>query len=156
MEVKANTLKVVCVLACALMAGQVLAQTGGCCAGGVGAKATMGLGERSPAAANLTLDPAWSIYEFQRDGVTYLQINDVAGEVRAVVARVDNALWVLPMGKDADRVTVPAANTIWASSSTTSATDLGPNAKMVYQTAHFTVHVERQANVERWKVSPTR
>ncbi|GAE49178.1 hypothetical protein XPR_1811 [Xanthomonas arboricola pv. pruni MAFF 301420] len=116
----------------------------------------MGLGERSPAAANLTLDPAWSIYEFQRDGVTYLQINDVAGGVRAVVARVDNALWVLPMGKDADRVTIPAANTIWANSSATSATELGPNAQMVYQTAHFTVHVERKANVERWNVSPTR
>ncbi|PPU71376.1 hypothetical protein XmelCFBP4644_16780 [Xanthomonas melonis] len=156
MEVKANTLKVMCILACALMAGQVSAQTGGCCAGGVGAQATMGLGGRSPAAANLTLDPAWSIYEFQRDGVTYLQINDVAGEVRAVVARVDNALWVLPMGKDADRVIVPAANTIWASSSTTSPAELGPSAKMVYQTAHFTVRVERQANVERWKISPTR
>ncbi|XHH28038.1 hypothetical protein WIW49_11310 [Xanthomonas euroxanthea] len=80
MEIKANTLKVMCALACALIAGQVSAQTGGCCAGGVGANATMGLGERNPAVANLTLDPAWSIYEFQRDGVTYLQINDVAGE----------------------------------------------------------------------------
>ena len=157
MEVKSNVLKAICVLGCALLAGQVSAQTGGCCAGGVGARATNGLGERSPASAtNLALDAAWSIYEFQRDGVTYLHINDTAGSVRAVVARVDNALWVLPMGKDADRVILPAANSIWANATpATSSTDLGPGAKVVYRTANFTVHVERQANAERWKVAPS-
>ncbi|ASK96486.1 hypothetical protein XcvCFBP7112P_09625 [Xanthomonas citri pv. vignicola] len=152
-----TALKAVCALAGLLMAGQAFAQTGGCCAGGVGANATSGLGERNPKAAiNLALDPAWSIYEFQRDGVTYLQINDTEGAVRAVVARVDNAMWVLPMGKDADRVALPSVNSIWArpTSAANSAT-LGPNAHMVYQTANFTVHVERQANAELWKVSPS-
>ncbi|WP_115511924.1 MULTISPECIES: hypothetical protein [Xanthomonas] len=157
MEVKSNVLKALLVLGCASLAGHVSAQSGGCCAGGVGARATNGLGERSPAAAtNLALDSAWSIYEFQRDGVTYLQINDTAGLVRAVVARVDNALWTLPMGKDADRVILPAANSIWADTApTTSSDELGPSAKVVYRTENFTVHVERQANGERWKVAPS-
>ncbi|WP_082925670.1 hypothetical protein [Xanthomonas nasturtii] len=150
-------MKTICFLAGVLMVGQVFAQTGGCCAGGIGARATSGLGERNPTAAtNLTLDPAWSIYEFQRDGVTYLQINDTEGTVRAVVARVDEAMWVLPMGKDADRVILPTVNSIWAGSTPTAAvTALGPNARLVYRTANFTVHVERQANAENWKVSPS-
>lgn len=58
-----------------------------------------GLGESNPKAANLTMDPSLAIYELHRDGVTYLQINDVTGVVHAVVARVDNALWTLPMGR---------------------------------------------------------
>ncbi|WP_237715463.1 hypothetical protein, partial [Xanthomonas phaseoli] len=118
--------------------------------------ATTGLGERSPsAAANLTLDPAWPIYEFQRDGVTYLQINDASGGVRAVVARIDNAMWVLPMGKDADRVSVPSANTLWGSPTSAANAEPSANARMIYRTAHFTVQVERQANEEHWKVSPS-
>ncbi|KAB0531391.1 hypothetical protein CAI18_11315 [Xanthomonas citri pv. punicae] len=157
MRTKKNQLKYLCVVAGVLLSGPALAQSGGCCAGGVGASATTGLGERSPAAAaNLTLDPAWPIYEFQRDGVTYLQINDASGGVRAVVARIDNAMWVLPMGKDADRVSVPSANTLWGNpTSAATAAEPGPNARTIYRTTHFTVQVERQAYEERWKVSPS-
>ncbi|MCW1777265.1 hypothetical protein NB693_23345 [Pantoea ananatis] len=34
----------------------------------------------------------------RRDGVTYLQINDATGVVRAAVGRINETLWVLPMG----------------------------------------------------------
>lgn len=59
-----------------------------CCpsSGGIGAHAMTGLGDSNPKAANLAIDPSLAIYELHRDGVTYLQINDVTGVVRAVVA----------------------------------------------------------------------
>lgn len=66
-----------------------------------------GLGESAPRAANLSTDPAWRIYEFQRDGVNYLQVNDLAGNVRVAVGRVGDTAWVMPMGTDADRVSIP-------------------------------------------------
>ncbi|MCC8553004.1 hypothetical protein LYZ81_03255 [Xanthomonas hortorum] len=155
MDVKASALRAVCVLAGFLSLGEASAQT--CCpSGGSGVRAT-GLGDSHPSATNLALDAAWSIYEFQRDGVTYLQINDIAGTVRAVVARVDDALWVVPMGKDVDRVSVPTTNSIWASmASSTANTVISNRSRMVYRTANFTVHVELQANGEHWKVSPSK
>ncbi|MEA5124455.1 hypothetical protein [Xanthomonas floridensis] len=155
MDMKANALKAVCVLAGFLILGEASAQV--CCPnGGSGVRAT-GLGDSHPIATNLALDAAWSIYEFQRDGVTYLQINDIAGTVRAVVARVDNALWVVPMGKDVDRVSIPTTNSIWANTAPSVAnTATSYGARMVYRTANFTVHVESQANGEHWKVSPSK
>ncbi|MBB3832602.1 hypothetical protein FHR55_000768 [Xanthomonas arboricola] len=156
MDMKANALKAVCVLAGFLILGEVSAQGVCCPSGGVGVRAT-GLGDSHPNATNLTLDPAWSIYEFQRDGVTYLQINDNSGTVRAVVARVDNALWVLPMGKDVDRVSIPTSNSIGISITTATASKATSNrTRMVYRTGNFTVHVEQQANEEYWNVSPSK
>lgn len=66
-----------------------------------------GLGESFPAADNLAADPAWKVYEFQRDGVRYVQINDSAGTVRAAAGRIGGTAWVMPIGADADRVAVP-------------------------------------------------
>ncbi|QBG88050.1 hypothetical protein ACQR53_11130 [Xanthomonas oryzae] len=154
MGIKSNALKAAFMLAGFLILGEASAQV--CCPnGGSGVRAT-GLGESHPNATNLALDAAWSIYEFQRDGVTYLQINDIAGTVRAVVARIDDALWVVPMGKDVNRVSVPTTNSIWTNKATYIANKAVSNsARMVYRTANFTVHVESQANGEHWKVSPS-
>ncbi|WAH62662.1 hypothetical protein [Xanthomonas hortorum] len=154
MKMKANALKTILVLTGLLVWSQASAQNTCCPSGGVGVQA-IGLGDSNPNAKNMALDPAWSIYEFQRDGVTYLQINDTAGIVRAVVARVDNALWVLPMGKDVNRVSVPASNSIWTSAAAAASTATSSRARMVYRTGNFTVHVEPQANGEHWRVSPS-
>ncbi|MCW0398749.1 hypothetical protein NG829_08365 [Xanthomonas sacchari] len=84
-----------------------------CCPSGGTApplKAKTGLGEAAPAAANLSADPAWKIYQFERDGVSYLQINDIDGRVRAAVGRVGDTAWVMPVGVDADRVTVSTSS----------------------------------------------
>ncbi|MEA9565087.1 MULTISPECIES: hypothetical protein [Xanthomonas] len=155
MDAKNNALKAILVLTGFLVMGHAIAQT--CCpSGGVGVRAT-GLGENHPSATNLALDAAWSIYEFQRDGVTYLQINDTAGTVRAVVARVDNALWVVPMGKDVDRVSVPTTNSISENAVSFNVNSAISNtSRMVYRNANFTVHVESQANGEHWRVSPSK
>lgn len=70
-------------------------------------RAARGLGESSPAATDLATDAAWKIYEFERDGIRYTQINDSTGAVRAAVGRIGRTIWVLPIGLDADRVRLP-------------------------------------------------
>lgn len=67
---------------------------------------SQGLGQEYPAAPDLAADPAWSVYKFQRDGVTYLQVNDAGGTVRAAVGQIGDTQWVLPVGIDANRVGV--------------------------------------------------
>ncbi|WP_102254132.1 hypothetical protein [Xanthomonas arboricola] len=151
-----NWLMAFCVVAGMLSSGMAMAQ---CCAnGGVGVHAMTGLGDSNPKAANLTMDPSLAIYELHRDGVTYLQINDVTGVVHAVVARVDNALWTLPMGKDVERVVLPAANRISASTSSNNPpmfdSTQRDQARLVYKTKNFTVFNWREAAGEHWIVSP--
>ncbi len=88
-----------------------------CCPsdGNTSLKAARGLGESAPAALDLADDAAWQVYEFERDGVRYTQVNDSAGNVRAAVGRIGETAWVLPIGRDADRVrlrgdALPAGN----------------------------------------------
>lgn len=70
-------------------------------------KAATGLGDANPPSADLAVDPLWEVYEFERDGIRYVQINDAGGSVRAAVGRIANTFWVMPIGTDADRVAVP-------------------------------------------------
>lgn len=85
---------------------QVFAQ---CCPGGGDTpKAASGLGQSFPAATDLAVDPAWQVYEFERGGIRYEQVNDNAGKVRAAVGHIGDVFWVMPMGTDADRVSVDA------------------------------------------------
>lgn len=69
--------------------------------------ASRGLGESFPTAVDLAADSSWQVYEFQRDGVRYVQVNDSAGVVRAAAGRIGGTTWVMPIGADADRVAVP-------------------------------------------------
>lgn len=107
--------------------------------GGHGVPAATGLGESAPRAANLATDSAWRIYEFRRDGVTYLQINDATGVVRAAVGRINDTLWVLPMGKDVARVSL-------------SSTPAAPG-RVVYQTGDFVVWLRPDAKGDAWVVT---
>ncbi|MCI2243822.1 hypothetical protein L3067_04265 [Xanthomonas sp. PPL568] len=97
-----------------LVAGVPAAAFACCPSGGSGSPgsvpAAKGLGESAPQAANLSADPEWGVYEFARDGINYLQINDSRGAVRAAVGRIDATAWVMPMGSDVDRVTVAASS----------------------------------------------
>jgi hypothetical protein len=49
---------------------------------------------------------AWQVYEFERGGIRYTQINDRAGNVRAAVGRIGDTFWAMPICSDADRVAV--------------------------------------------------
>lgn len=96
-----------------LVAGPALAGKGG----GVGdyhgsplakaAVSTAGLGEANPVAVNLSADPGRLVYGFQRDGVVYLQVNDLTGQVQLIVGNVGGTYFVLPAGKTAARVSLP-------------------------------------------------
>ncbi|AVQ07402.1 TPA: hypothetical protein HH295_19815 [Xanthomonas vasicola pv. zeae] len=130
-------------VAIAMLAGTASASA--CCPGDgtVTTLAATGLGESVPHATNLAADPTWRIYEFQREGMLYLQINDATGVVRGAVGRAGEVLWVLPMGKDVNRVTV----------STLTVPTL---AQLVYQTDNFTVHLIPGTAGERWIVTRTK
>ncbi|WP_372190848.1 hypothetical protein ACCQ21_12900 [Xanthomonas axonopodis pv. desmodiigangetici] len=144
MEVKAKlAFKTLGAAAIAMLA--VTGSASACCPGDgtVATLAATGLGESVPNATNLAVDPTWRIYEFQREGMLYLQINDAAGVVCGAVGRAGEALWVLPMGKDVNRVTV----------STLTRPTL---AQLVYQTDNFTVHLIPGTAGERWIVTRTK
>lgn len=132
------SLAVVGFLACA---GQAAAQ---CCPSGgtnPAPKATTGLGEASPAATDLSVDPAWKVYQFERDGITYLQVNDFERRVRSAVGRVGDTVWVMPVGVDADRVSIATGSTIGA---------------VVYNSEDFVVRVVKGTDNISWIIVPLR
>lgn len=59
--------------------------------------------------ANLSSSSGWRVYAFERDGIRYLRVDDVVGNLIAVIGYVDGAFFVLPMGSDADRVQIGTA-----------------------------------------------
>jgi hypothetical protein len=69
-----------------------------------------GLGQAWPNAADVSASPHYHVYVFQRDGIRYLQINDLDGTVLAAVAVANNEALVLPVGVDAQYVTVSQVN----------------------------------------------
>jgi hypothetical protein len=93
----------------AVLATPVVHAKCGCPSDGAGAPAAQsGLGQEFPVAPDLAADAAWQVYEFQRDGIRYTQINDQYGNVRAAVGRIGDTFWTMPIGTDADRVTIQA------------------------------------------------
>jgi hypothetical protein len=64
-----------------------------------------GLGQAWPNATDVSVSPHYHVYVFVRDGIRYVQINDLNGTVRAAVAVADNVVLVLPVGVDAAHVT---------------------------------------------------
>lgn len=121
-----------------LMSSQVFAQ---CCPDGGGApKAASGLGQSAPLAADLAIDPEWQVYEFERGGIRYTQINDSSGKVRAAIGRVDDVFWVMPIGGDADRVSIDGSPAL-----------LGQR-KVLYRTNEVEVVLHRTAVGDYWEV----
>jgi hypothetical protein len=111
--------------------------------GGDKPSAVTGLGESMPKASNLSRDPEWQVYEFERDGIRYLQINDHTSRARAAIGQIGTTAWVLPIGRDADRVSIQA---------NASAAIAG---RVVYWDDKVEVVHSRQSNQDLWIVSPT-
>lgn len=63
-----------------------------------------GLGQSWPNAADLSASSRWHVYTFVRDGIKYIQINDLSGAVHAAVATAKGVTIVLPIGSDAENV----------------------------------------------------
>lgn len=66
-----------------------------------------GLAERSPTAPDVSQHPEWSVYRFERDGIQYLQVNHLSGEVELAIGKLDDAYWTLPMGREDALVSLP-------------------------------------------------
>lgn len=88
-----------------------------------------GLGQAWPNARDVSASAHWHVYTFASDGVRYLQVNDRYGHVRVVFATANGQFLVLPMGRDARRLSTPQRS---ASTSTT-AVPLISYAETVYR-----------------------
>lgn len=104
-----------------------------CCPGGGQGvpMAKAGLGESQPAALDLSSDPAWQVYAFERDGVSYYQVNDLTGQVNLIVASLDSAFWTLPAGKTAARVSLPSTPLALPNNARRSVVFRGPDFSLV-------------------------
>lgn len=69
--------------------------------------ANYGLGQAFPDVHNQSLHPAWRLYEFERDGISYYQVNDMAGRLHLIVAKAGDAFWSLPAGESGARISLP-------------------------------------------------
>lgn len=72
-----------------------------------GALPATGLGQSWPNARDVSASPHWHVYVFERNGVRYVQINDLGGKVRAAFAASNGHVLALPVGSDASRVATP-------------------------------------------------
>lgn len=86
--------------------------------------AATGLGQSWPNATDVSLSPQYHVYVFVRDGLRYIQVNDLNGTVRAAVAVDDNVVLVLPIGVDTPYVSVKHSYVQSAGGEDTSATDV--------------------------------
>jgi hypothetical protein len=104
--------------------------------------AVTGLGESLPKTSDLSSDPAWQVYAFERDGIRYLQINDSANTTRAAIGQIGATAWVLPIGRDADRVAIQTG---------ASSTMAG---RVLYRDKEIEVVHYLESNQDRWIVRP--
>ncbi|WP_411850511.1 hypothetical protein ACLB90_16680 [Stenotrophomonas sp. LGBM10] len=108
--------------------------------------AKSGLGESLPVAENLSLNPNWLVYGFERDGIAYYQVNDLAGQVRVIVGHAGDQFWTLPAGRIAARTSLPSRRL---------AVPAAAVRYVVYQQADFALVVYGDGANAVWSVEPT-
>lgn len=70
-----------------------------------------GLGQSWPNATDVSANPHWHVYVFEKDGVRYVQVNDTNGGVHGAIATAGGQVLVLPIGSDAQNVTTSTGST---------------------------------------------
>jgi len=88
----------------ALCAGLIVM---GLSASAMAATTSTGLGQAWPNARDVSASTHWHVYRFLSNGVQYFQVNDLRGTVRVAFATANGQFLVLPMGRDARRVSTP-------------------------------------------------
>ncbi|WP_333676692.1 hypothetical protein [Dyella sp.] len=84
-----------------------------------------GLGQAWPNAADQSANPNWHVYVFYLNGIKYVQVNDLNGNVHVAVGAASGTVVVLPVGVDSQRVQTAtssassAATTIYSDATTT-------------------------------------
>jgi len=66
-----------------------------------------GLGQSWPNATDVSASPRWHVYVFQRDGIRYIQVNDLNGKVRTAFAAAAGNFLGLPVGVDSAGLATP-------------------------------------------------
>ena len=66
-----------------------------------------GLGQAWTNAPDVSTSSHWHVYVFTANGIRYVQVNDLAGNVRGAFAAANGQFLVLPMGRDAQRISTP-------------------------------------------------
>ena len=66
-----------------------------------------GLGQAWPNAQDVSTSTHWHVYVFGNGGVRYIQVNDLNGNVRVAFTNIGGQFLVLPMGRDAQRLSTP-------------------------------------------------
>lgn len=105
--------------------------------------AQSGLGEALPAATNLSSNPNWLVYGFERDGISYYQVNDLSGQVVLIVGNVDATFWTLPAGNSAAKVSLPSHRLRLPEKSV---------RRVVFQSARFSLVVYGEGASAVWAV----
>jgi hypothetical protein len=70
------------------------------------------LGKAWPNAPDVSRSPHWHVYVFQRNGVRYVQVNDLNGNVRGAFGTANGTYLVLPIGSDSSRVLTPTQGSV--------------------------------------------
>lgn len=66
-----------------------------------------GLGQAWPNAQDVSANPNWHVYVFANNGIRYVQVNDADGNIRVAFGTAGGQFLVLPMGRDAQRISTP-------------------------------------------------
>ena len=102
-----------------------------------------GLGESFPNSKNVSESRNFRVYEFKKDGITYVQINNLNGEVLTAIGLAGNDTFVLPIGTlAASQVVVSQRATSGLTRPTATATATCPcSAQVVYDGPDATIVV---------------
>lgn len=90
---------------------------------------TAGLGQSWPNAPDVSRSPNYHVYVFIRDGIRYVQVNDLAGHILAAVASSGGTYLRLPIGLS----TVTDMKVVAAASPQTRRSAATSNSDVVYQ-----------------------
>lgn len=72
----------------------------------VASQPTTGLGESWPNTTDVSLNPHYHVYVFMRNGIRYIQVNELDGTIDAAVATANGTVLTLPIGQTADQVRI--------------------------------------------------
>ena len=108
-----------------------------------------GLGQAWPNATDVSANPNWHVYVFVLNGIKYIQVNDLNGNVHAAVGTANGTSIVLPVGVDSQNVATSSSSTTTNSSSTTSSLS---STQTVYSDSATTVTATPQSNGTRFTV----
>ena len=101
-----------------------------------------GLGQAWPNATDVSANPNWHVYVFVLNGIKYIQVNDLNGNVHAAVGTANGTSIVLPVGVDSQNVATSSSTTTNSSSTTSSLS----TSTTVYSDSATTVTATPQSN----------